>query len=75
MRLGDLSVCGLTKTSDLNNLTVRQVLAELQLVLAGVPTADTYFDLDELARELNAAFLFGEPTTWAQAHAFNGAYP
>jgi hypothetical protein len=75
VRFGDLRVCNLPATPDLDHLTVRQALAALQRALAGVPTADTYFALDALARELNAAFFFGEPSTFTQDHLVNGACP
>jgi hypothetical protein len=75
VRFGDLLVCGVPATPDLDHLTVRQVLAAFQRALAGLPTADTYADLDALARELDAAFQLGDPSTYAQTHLFTGACP
>jgi len=75
VRFGDLLVCGVPATPDLDHQTVRQALAALQLALAGFPTTDTYANLDALARELNTAFLSGEPSTYAQTHLFTGTYP
>jgi hypothetical protein len=51
------------------------VLATLQRAVTGLPTADTYADLDALARELDAAFQLGDPSTYAQTHLFSGACP
>ena len=74
-RFGDLYVCDVPTTPDLDHVTVRQALSVLQRALAGVPTSDTYADLDALARALNAAFLLGDPSTFAQDHLFTGSCP
>ncbi len=43
-----------------------------QPLVGGLPTCDSYADLDELASELNAAFLRGYASMHAQTHLFNG---
>jgi len=75
IRFGDLRLCGLTTTTDLNNQTVRQVLDTLDTALAGAPTADAIVDLDAIARELAGSFFTGTPSTFAQDHLVNGACP
>ncbi|HTF36660.1 MAG TPA: PEP-CTERM sorting domain-containing protein [Myxococcota bacterium] len=68
VHFGDLSLYGLTATPDLDGLTVRQAIAALESALAGLPTNDTYADLDTLARDLEASFFVGSPSTFAQDH-------
>ncbi len=68
VRFGDLTINSLTTTPDFNGLTVRQALAVLDSVLGGLPTSDTYTDLDALARELDGAFGLGIPSQFAQDH-------
>ena len=75
LRFGDLRLCALPATPDLNGLTVRQVLAALNNALGGLPTGDSYADLDEVARELEAAFYLSSPSAYAQTHLVNGACP
>jgi hypothetical protein len=75
LMFGNLRVCGLAATPDLNNLTVRQVLAALNDALGGLPTSDPFSDLDEVARQLDGAFFNGSPSTFAQDHLVDGACP
>jgi hypothetical protein len=65
---GDLTRYNLTATPDLNNLTVRQALAALNAALGGLPTSDTFTDLNSVAQELNGAFFAGSPSQFAQDH-------
>jgi hypothetical protein len=68
VHFGDLLLYGLTTTTDYNGLTVRQAIAALESALAGLPTSDTFADLHTLARDLEASFFFGSPSTFAQDH-------
>ncbi len=67
-RFGDLTLYNLTATPDLNNRTVRQALTALNSALGGLPTGDTFTDLDAVARELDGAFFMGSPSQFAQDH-------
>jgi len=65
---GDLILYNVPATPDLDHLTVRQALAALEAAVGGLPTADSYSDLDTLAIQLSSAFFMGAPTTFAQDH-------
>ena len=74
-KFGDLRLCGLTTTPDLNGQTVRDALVTLNTALAGTPITDTIPDLDVFARELGGAFFNGTPSTFAQDHSIVGTCP
>jgi PEP-CTERM motif len=69
LRFGDLVLVGLTSytrydgtvvdISNLNNLTVRQFLADLNPALGGGPAIDDFEALDYVTLELNIAFEYG----------------
>jgi hypothetical protein len=71
---GGLTVCGVSTTS-LNGLTVGQVLADANVALGGGTTVASLTDLNALAQNLNAAFLGGVPSTFAQQHLVSGTCP
>ena len=76
LKFGDLTICGLTSDTDLNSKTVRQFFALANTGLGGQATTDSINpDLESIAANLNAAFLDGAPSTWAQEHLFNSACP
>jgi len=68
LKFGDLILHDLTSTPDFNMRTVRDALAALNSALGGLPTADSYTDLDTLALEISAAFFNGSPSQFAQDH-------
>ena len=72
VKFGDLRICGLTATPDLNNLTVRQALDALNLALSSAPTSDSINDLDALARQLESSFFEGWASVFANDHLVNG---
>jgi hypothetical protein len=75
VRFGDVLVCNLTATPDLNHLPVRAVLAAMNTALGGGGTPDSYADLDAVAQQIDGAFFDGTTSTFAQQHLFNGACP
>jgi hypothetical protein len=76
LKLGDLTVCGLTTATDLNGQSVRAVLGVDNIALGGGATADSILDLYQTTAQLNTVFSFGgTPTTWAQDHLVNGTCP
>lgn len=75
VKFGDLRICGLTTTPDLNNLTVRQAFDALNLALSSAPTSDSIADLDLVARELEGSFFQGWASAFAKDHLLNGTCP
>jgi hypothetical protein len=69
-RFGDLVLHGLTTTTDFNGLTVREALGSLNAALGGLPTSDSYADLDLLAAQLDSAFFFTDQYTPSLATQF-----
>jgi hypothetical protein len=67
VKLGDLTICGLTTDTDLNGNTVRNFLTIANSALGGGSTTDSISDLYALTVELNGSFAAG-PSTWAQDH-------
>jgi hypothetical protein len=70
---GDLTLCNLTATPDLNGLTVNQFLEVANTALGGGATTDSIADLDALAVDLELAFDQGVPSSFANANVSNGA--
>ena len=70
---GDLTLCNLTATPDLNGLTINQFLAVANTALGGGATTDSIADLDALAVDLELAFDQGAPSSFANANVSNGA--
>jgi len=75
LKVGNLTVCGLTADTDLNGMTVRQVLSVENTALGGGTTTDSITDLDIVAADLNASFDEGVADSFAQTHLFPGACP
>jgi len=75
LQFGDLTVCGLTTDTDLNEMTVSQVLAILNTALGGGATTDGIANLDPVAVDLENSFTDGTPSTFAQDNLVNGACP
>ena len=69
---GDLSVCNLASTTDLNGKSVRQVLAIVNTALGGGSTIDSVASLDGVASALSLAFDGGTPSAFAQQSLFVG---
>jgi len=65
---GGLFVCGMSTDTDLNGLTISQVLGIENTALGGGTTTDSIADLDAIANDLSGAFDDGTPTTFAQDH-------
>ncbi len=68
---GDLRVCGIA-AEGLNDRTVREILAMANTALGGGAAGVTIAELNSLLVELNAAFLGGSVSTFAQNHLVNG---
>jgi hypothetical protein len=73
LQFGDLTVCGLSTDTDLNGMTVSEVLGIENMALGGGMTTDGIADLDSVASDLNASFEDGIPSDWAQAHLVDGS--
>ncbi len=72
---GDLRVCGLTATPDLDGLTIRQLRTVMNTAVAGAPTTDSIQALSDLLMLVNGGFEGGFVTTFAQDHIVNGTCP
>ncbi len=68
LKFGDLTVSNLTSDTDLNGLTIRQILGIANTALGGGTVADSISDIDFIAANLNASFGGGGVSTWAQDH-------
>jgi hypothetical protein len=76
VRIGDLFACTLpTDVSALSGMTVRQVLVEAERVLGASSALYAPAVLSPIVAELNASFVLGQPSTWAQAHLFRNGCP
>ncbi len=69
---GSLNVCGV---SGLPNMSVAALLAIANNLLGGGSSAFGLGDIALVTAQVNAAFIGGTPTTFAQEHLFNGACP
>ena len=68
-RLGDLYLCGLISPAAFNGSTVTGFAATANTLLAGGSVSGVTLDqAQELAAELNAAFLGGVPSSFAGMH-------
>lgn len=74
LTFGDLRVCALATTT-LNGLTIRQVLAIANTLLAGGSGAVTIAELHPILQQLNASFGGGLVSVFAQDHIVNGTCP
>ena len=69
LRFGDLILANFTLLPQLNGLTVRQYLADLNILLSGGSSILTIADLDAaLPGNFNGAFFDGQPSQFAQDH-------
>ena len=69
LRFGDLILANFTLLPQLNGLTVRQYLADLNILLSGGSSIFTIGDLDAaLPGNFNGAFFDGQPSQFAQDH-------
>jgi hypothetical protein len=75
LKLGDLTICGLTDEPDLNGKSVRDFLAVANTALAGIATTDSIAQLNDVTAYLDVSFDGGIPTTWAQDHLVDGSCP
>jgi hypothetical protein len=75
LKVGDLTICGLTTDAGLNGTTVRNFLTAANAVLGAASTAFTASDLDGIATNLNGSFASGTLSTWAQDHLQPGSCP
>lgn len=75
VKFGDLTLCDINSPPDLNGMTVRTFLATANEVLGAASTAYTASDLSTVASSLNAAFIDGTTSTWAQDHLQPGSCP
>ena len=72
---GDLHLCGLTDTPDLDGSTIRQLLAIANGWLGGNSGPDTLAAIDALVANVNVTFDGGTVSPFAQAHLVNGTCP
>ena len=72
---GDLHLCGLVDTPDLDGSTVRQLLDVANGWLGGNAGPDTLAAVDTLVENVNITFDGGVVTPFAQAHLVNGTCP
>jgi CSLREA domain-containing protein len=70
---GDLLICGASPLPD--GTTVRQLLSIANTVLAGQPSSYTIAQIAPIVNAVNAAFVAGAPSTFAQQHLFVGSCP
>jgi hypothetical protein len=75
VKFGDLTLCGFSTLPALNGTTVRQFLTTANTALGGGSTGFAISDLDDVARQLDGAFVGGTATSFAQAHLVNGTCP
>jgi hypothetical protein len=75
IKLGDLSLCGFGALPALNGMTVRQFLATVNTLLGGGTATYSIAQLDPVAGAINAAFLDGTASVFAQSQLVNGACP
>ena len=69
LRFGDLVMTNFTPFfSPFNGITVRQFLADMNILLSGGSTIFTIPDLGTTIGDLNASFSVGNPSTFAQNH-------
>lgn len=73
--LGSLRFCDFTDAPSLNGQTVDQFLATANHLLGGGSAPLGHSTMAAIARRLNAAFLDGTPSTFAQASLVAGACP
>jgi uncharacterized repeat protein (TIGR01451 family) len=72
-RFGDLTLC--SPPAGPTGISVRAFLAVTQEMLGGGVTPFGIDALNGLAQDLNAAFVGGEPSAFAEEHLFDGACP
>ena len=72
---GDLTLCGFASLPAVNDLTVRGFLAIVNTLLGGGSAPITIGDAAPLTAEINATFVGGVPSPFAQDHLVNGACP
>jgi hypothetical protein len=75
IRFGDLTLCSFTAVPSVNELTVRQFLAQANQVLGGNASVLAYADVDALAAQLAGAFSGGMPCAFAAQHMIAGVCP
>jgi hypothetical protein len=72
---GNLTLCNLTATTDLNGLTVSEFLGVANTSVSGGATTDSLDAIDAVTESLDGAFEAGTPSSFAQASLFNGPCP
>jgi hypothetical protein len=72
IHFGDLVLCGFATLTDLNGLTVRQLLGMANTLLSGGTATYTIADITVIAVELIDAFFNSTPSAWAQQHLKRG---
>jgi hypothetical protein len=76
LRVGDLTLCGLTgATASLDGTSVRSFAALANTALGGGSTGYSITDLDNLAGQITNAFNNGVVSSFAQTSLVNGACP
>jgi hypothetical protein len=74
--LGDLHVCALTGTqAPLNNLTVRQIQDQANILLGGGPGTVSISDMFQVINGIDMSFNGGPVSTFAQQNLVNGLCP
>jgi hypothetical protein len=68
LRFGDLLLTDFKLLPQLNGLTVRQVLDDVNILLGGGSTIVTLVQLGTLVQDLNASFADGDVSNFAQLH-------
>lgn len=63
-------MCHLTSTPLFNGMTIRQVLAAMNLSIGGGAAEYSYEDLSFLTADITTAFEGGAPSLFAQNHIF-----
>ena len=79
LKLGDLTICGITGETGLNGGSVRNLLTIDNALLGGGSSggfaAGDIGALDEITQDVAGAFDGGTPSSWAQQHLVVGACP
>jgi hypothetical protein len=70
LQFGDLYVCGLPTMPLFDNMTIRQILAAMNVSIGGGAAEYSYEDLTILTNDLATAFEGGAPSLFAQDHIF-----
>lgn len=73
--LGDLYICNFAPVPSVNGQTVREFAATANSIIGGAAGPFGPDEADAISTQINAAFVGGSPSTFAQEHLFVGPCP